>query len=379
MNFLKYFAGLCCIFAAYSTFAQYVTVVDAGSSGSKVYIYKLTDGQVKAITPSGVKKITPGLEHIGTNSASIQAYADALLADTKLAVDEGKTIPVADMSVYVYATAGMRLINPVLANSIYKAINKDLLADGFASVSVKTIPGKMEGVYDWIALNYLKGTLSKGVKHTFGVLDMGGASTEIAFAATKFTPSNKNRFDFSVGKHDYQLYTRSYLGLGQDMLRAQYTNNKNCFPKGYTLPNTHKATGRFKKCVKQIKPIITKVHHVSLPVSLAAKRFYLMSGFYYTATSKPFGFAPGKMRLSAYAQAGKSFCAEKWDNLVAQYPDDHYLYGYCVGSAYHVALLRHGYHFGRHKPAVFHVANSINGTTIDWTLGVAVLLAQSAQ
>src|SRR3989338_3777919 len=109
-----------------------------------------------------------------------------------------------------------------------------IVADGFKTVSVKTISGKMEGVYDWLALNYLKNTLTLPSKNTFGVLDMGGASTEITFA-THENISPNNKFIVNINNHAYQLYSHSYLGLGQDVARSQYTSNANCFPVGYAF------------------------------------------------------------------------------------------------------------------------------------------------
>lgn len=48
---------------------------------------------------------------------------------------------------------------------------------------VKIIDGKDEGIYAWISANYFSEKFSKKTDpvSTFGTLDLGGASTQIAF------------------------------------------------------------------------------------------------------------------------------------------------------------------------------------------------------
>ena len=60
----------------------------------------------------------------------------------------------------------------------------------------RTISGVDEGVFGWIALNYMSGTLLAGqgaggaaVNGTLGALDLGGSSLEVAFAANSAVPA----------------------------------------------------------------------------------------------------------------------------------------------------------------------------------------------
>ena len=376
MSFIsKVTAGLVLILFATSVFAQYFAVVDGGSSGSKMHLYSVEDGKITEITPKGIKATT-ALSRLATDSASVSQFVTTLTNQIANVVDKNHTVTPSEINFYIYATAGMRLAPPSQAEKLYPELTGDLVADGFKTVSVKTITGKMEGVYDWIALNYLKNTLASPSKNTFGVLDMGGASTEIAFA-TQENISPDNKFIVNINNHTYQLYSHSYLGLGQDVARSQYASNANCFPVGYALPSGSAGNGDYSACAQRIAPLVEQVQHVHLALFPKANRFYAISGFYYTATAKPFNSNDGTMTLSKLANSGKAFCHTNWSTLKNLYPDDKYMYGYCFNTAYYDVLLRQGYRFGVQGGDQLSVAKSIDDTDIDWTLGVALLKSQA--
>ena len=153
----------------------------------------------------------------------------------------------------------------------------------------------------------------------------------------------------------------------------KYTNNANCFPVGYALPNNLLGDGDYDACVQRITPLIEEVHHVHLSLFPNANQFYAISGFYYTATAKPFDFNDGTMTLSKLISRGKDFCQTNWSVLQNLYPNDQYMYSYCFNTAYYNVLLRQGYHFGIQSKDQFNIADNIDGTHINWTLGVALL------
>jgi Golgi nucleoside diphosphatase len=79
---------------------------------------------------------------------------------------------------------------------------------------MQTNLGEEEAIYSWTAINFLKGDLlseSKGVgpatggkEGTFGTLDLGGASSQIAFYVKNqgiFLLLLSNRFNFLVSIH----------------------------------------------------------------------------------------------------------------------------------------------------------------------------------
>ncbi len=69
---------------------------------------------------------------------------------------------------------------------------------------IQVIAGDTEGLYGWIAANYLLGGFDSPEKHmhgkghhTYGFLDMGGASAQIAFAPNN-TEAEKHANDLKL-------------------------------------------------------------------------------------------------------------------------------------------------------------------------------------
>ncbi|OTF69296.1 ectonucleoside triphosphate diphosphohydrolase-like protein, partial [Euroglyphus maynei] len=87
------------------------------------------------------------------------------------------------LSIYLGATAGMRLLyqmEPNLARRILDRIQNEFQSNGMNIKRISIISGQEEGMFAWIAANYLSGTLFKN--KSIGILDMGGASAQIARA-----------------------------------------------------------------------------------------------------------------------------------------------------------------------------------------------------
>ena len=109
--------------------------------------------------------------------------------------------------------------------NIYNAIKNSLSSSqNWKAGSIETIPGWQEGLFDWLSLNYEN---IKNGEATSGALDLGGASTQLAFD-TKNIPSSdltsKTKDDTKVVKlklnnKKYKIFSISFLGLGQDQAR----------------------------------------------------------------------------------------------------------------------------------------------------------------
>ena len=100
-------------------------------------------------------------------------------------------------------------------------------------------------MYDWIAVNALcdfePGKLT-------GVLDMGGASTQISF----LTKDGQFNAAVTINQRQYPLFSHSFLGLGQDQAMMQFLNDQSCFNKGYILPDQRPGNGQFNLCEEHL-------------------------------------------------------------------------------------------------------------------------------
>ncbi|QRV92747.1 guanosine-diphosphatase [Ceratobasidium sp. AG-Ba] len=236
---------------------QYALMIDAGSTGSRIHVYKFNNcNPTPALEYEVFKMIRPGLSSYKADPTAAAQSLDQLL---DVAV---KAVPKELQScspVEVKATAGLRLLGHDVAQAILDAVRTRLQTRYPFPVSsrdsaVEIMDGRDEGVYAWLTANYLLGTLSsstspsKSFANTYAVLDLGGASTQIVFEPTFPDSSHHGLLD---GEHKYELtfagrthtlYQHSYLGYG--LMRARRSVHNLV---GFMWEFTHPGEGELKK------------------------------------------------------------------------------------------------------------------------------------
>ena len=207
-------------------------MIDAGSTGSRIHIYKFNNcGAVPELENEVFKmneKSVGGLSKFKDDPVAAAETLDALM---QLAVD---TVPAklrGCTPVAVKATAGLRMIGAESAQAILDQVRTHLENDyPFPVVSsenagVAIMDGSDEGVYAWITTNYLLGKIGGPDKsETAAVFDLGGGSTQIVFEPTfKGAPNGGAPEKLAEGDHKYaldfggqkfELYQHSHLGYG---------------------------------------------------------------------------------------------------------------------------------------------------------------------
>ena len=211
---------------------------------------------------------------------------------------------------FLLATAGMRLLPDDQRNELLKQVcsytrsnTKFQLPE--CDVHIKVIPGEVEGLYGWVAANYLIGgfdspkTHANGRDHhTYGFLDMGGASAQIAFAPNA-TEAERHANDLKLLRMrtvdgtpaEYRVFTTTWLGFGVNEARKRYIEalqNANdvtnpqvfqdpCLPAGLKTstkgtifdpglkdinrqPPWLNGTGQFSTCLTKTLPLLEKDH-----------------------------------------------------------------------------------------------------------------------
>ena len=333
-------------------------VIDAGSSGTRLYEYDYNvssgGGLPKIRNQQKYDSVDGGIQTVDIED--LETYLSNLFSQTDTTPDH----------IYFYSTAGMRTISSTERDKINTAI-KHWLIENYPNtdIQVKTISGQIEGAYAWLSANYINGSL-KNDTQTYGIMDLGGASTQITFESD----SSDNLLNIDVGNRQYTLSSTSYLGLGQDLSIKQYLNEPTCFPVGYDLPNGQKGTGDFLECAITVESLINGTHSIASTQErpLRGLPFYSISGYYYTSSKLGID---SYFSLSNLAEKGKDFCSNQWRELEAghtQYRVDPYLHSYCYNAAYQYTLLSKGYGFNDGQNDIA-VVKKLDGKRISWTLG----------
>lgn len=155
---------------------DYVVMIDAGSTGSRVHVYEFdTCKSPPVLLSEKFEMLKPGLSQFDTDTKGAAASLDPLL---KIAMD---TVPKAKQGctpVAVKATAGLRLLGEEKSKNTLAEVRRHLEEDyPFAVVEdegVSIMDGKDEGVYAWITTNYLLGNIGSSEKlPTAAVFDLG--------------------------------------------------------------------------------------------------------------------------------------------------------------------------------------------------------------
>lgn len=355
-------------------------VFDAGSTSTRGYLYRI--GENVNGVPGGIVETTrikqkPGLSDFGTDPEGAAATIRTILQD-----GDGESPGLLSqlpgpcegrVTVDVLATGGMRSLRreegPIVTDPILDAVRTTLEDLGQDVGRVEIIEGTDEGLYLWLTVNHALGQLD-GMP-TAGVVEVGGASTQIAFAAPGGVP-------VSFAGQVTEVYTQSYLGYGQDQAREDWAISE-CFPLGY-----EGGLGDYASCRAFMEWVLTPEYceasncglpdpsdfmGVPQPPIPSAMPFYAASALLYTASYLELGETP---TTADFARAGAAHCATPWEELEAADPDTpaEYLSAYCFASAWLPSVIER-FGFGRTDASITY-AFDIAGSAPEWTAGAAI-------
>ena len=213
---------------------QYALMVDAGSTGSRIHVYRFNNCGPTPELEDEIFQMTAKKEG-GSGLSSYKGDAEGAAKSLDVLMDVAvKNVPdklKGCTPVAVKATAGLRKLGPEMSDAILKAVRNRLeTVYPFPVVSaekhgVEVMDGVDEGVYAWITTNYLLGKIGGPDKTpTAAVFDLGGGSTQIVFQPTfkqavdggmpEKMQEGDHKYLLSFGGRDFELYQHSYLGYG---------------------------------------------------------------------------------------------------------------------------------------------------------------------
>ncbi|CAF0888067.1 unnamed protein product [Adineta steineri] len=420
-------------------FQDYAVVVDAGSTHSKIFIYTWpadkSDGlgltsrvtQVKSCTPAG-GAITTIKDPTETNvekyfNSSMHSCIDDIPANRK---DRAL--------IFLGGTAGLRLFemkNLSYTNALLNGTRAYFSTLGLLfrapESQVRIISGSEEGLSGWISANMLMGELFKNNKplETYGVSDMGGASTQLSFISPD---ALYHRFNMSLFNTDYETYSHSYLCYGAEQFRYVYLGqminamngsqliNDPCLQNGYTQNFTYNTifslpcvqnrsaplpyintsstftfigTGNYSTCSSFVQEryntsVCTTPNcsfdNVYQPKPIASTlKFIAISAWYSTfrtlapnVTLSPDGNGNYNLSSTNFTQiraAIKAICEQSWSDVPQPDPYRPLL---CFNSMHHWTLLEYGYGMTNDNLKNFQIIRTVNSNEIGWTLGYMI-------
>lgn len=377
---------------------QYVILIDAGSSGSRMHVHGYTrntsvKGGMPIVDPSLNVKKKPGL----SSYASTPSQAAESIALLRTFAEE--QVPAAQRAatpIYLQATAGLRVIPSEKAEAILENVRDELQTWGFRFERswAKIISGREEGINGFIASNYLLGVLNKpdvDEKQTYGVLEMGGASLQLTFCPDVNQMTKEQQQDLvsvTLGGNTFQVYTYSYLGYGLEKAAERYQSEQinNIEADGNPCALTHSmhsGAGDFDKCKAGIDTSLffDGAKHQTCDScsfmglyqpSLQGERFLAIENFWYT--TEFFGLEKEHPFLEKLQEKGKKYCSTDFKEVSEEPPDAN---KYCFSSAYITSLLTQGLSFDSTALSGVQLAHDIEGSGIDWALGAVIVAITS--
>lgn len=448
----------------------YGIVIDAGSSGSRLHIYKWQDPNYAALAEQAknsdeanlksvpkiyqsedwLYKIKPGLSSFENHpDKAYKKHIKPLLKFAETIIPKEK---IKDTPVFLQATAGMRLLKKKTQDKILENICNGIKKHSKFNIDdcsnqIQVIDGETEGIYGWLSLNYLSGhfdnyDVASSEHFTFGFMDMGGASAQIAFVPSDKNDIDRHREDIATvilksingDLQQWDVFVSTWLGFGANQARQRYwaqlvnalPENLNgyddddfstrtlydpCMPKGATadfefkgIKFKGKGLGDFEQCRKSIYPLLLKntpcydepclfngVH--TPPIDFNKDKFVGVSEYWYIPND--IFKLGGDYDYLKFSQDVEKFCNSEWDTILTNNKEgkynsipDSFLIDSCFKSTWILNVLHEGFEMPRSdsfpndddesSAPVFQSLEKVGETELSWTLGRILLYASGS-
>lgn len=381
----------------------YGAIIDAGSSGSRIFLYRWPKNEDDTTTYTKVEQEALFSDERNTGGVTAERGIDMLaelLSGVKAALPS--EVNLNEVPIFLGATAGMRKLDSASEAEIMANIRSLLHSSGFLFRDhwARTLSGEEEGAYGWLVANYLKGNGNlPEVVDTLGALDLGGSSTQISLVSTPKLRQTYSRFHLRIGKLNYPIFTHSYANLGADQARIQHDANfaspSPCYPSGFTEPSSSiSGSSNWEECFNNVAKLFDKrsnlrrgegnpfdaFHDIIKPPIDHEKRFLAMSVFVYVFDFLGLTTGAETADLNALKDRAGYICNLSYTEQTKQYDD--YMtnvpplerktmkpWSQCFNAAYSYHLLSRGYGLPISDTPI-EVYYDINGGKVQWALGM---------
>ncbi|EGV60025.1 hypothetical protein CANTEDRAFT_126815 [Yamadazyma tenuis ATCC 10573] len=398
---------------------KYGIVVDSGSSGSRLQVYRWPDPKYVAkntkepsilqsppkITqePNWSMKTTPGISTYSNKVKKI--WPDHFKKLIKFAEEIVPKDKQSETPIFVLATAGMRLLTPkdqkkLLSQTCLELKKNSKFVIHNCGDHIQIIDGETEGIYGWVGLNYLMNQLEnydgKDAAHeSIGFMDMGGASTQIAFVPSYAEDIKEHREDISRVTlrnvngltQEWNVFVETWLGFGANQARKRYLSqlvelskinsnvgtslNDPCLPKNAEISYDHDGTsykisgiGDYEMCIRTIYPLLMKnvpckeepclFNGVHAPrLNFDKDKFVGISEYWYTANDV--FQSGGEYNYRIFNERVKKYCESNWADILensgkgeySKLDPDKFLKDACFKASWVINILHEGFDLPR--------------------------------
>ncbi|KAM4693903.1 ectonucleoside triphosphate diphosphohydrolase 6 [Discoglossus pictus] len=366
----------------------YGIMFDAGSTGTRIHVYKFSRSPngTPILDHETFKAIKPGLSAFADDPNKSASGINELLNIAKKEIPEHlwKSTPLV-----LKATAGLRLLPGEKAQKLLDKAQDIFQSSPFqvGEDSVSIMNGTDEGIFAWITVNFLTGSLTNPKKKHSGIFDLGGGSTQVTFypyLKDTFTAAPAGYITaYHLFNTTYTLYSHSYLGLGLMSARLEIMGGQEGKPlkKGEQLitpcltPNfmtTFKQAGidyeikgiepkgsLYETCTKRVLKMLNgKVHKAK---EVAKQYFYVFSYYFDRAVDAKLidPVLGGTLKVKDFEMAAKKEC-----NNIQNAPGENPFL--CMDLTYITILLEE---LGFPKEKTLKLVNKINKVETSWALG----------
>ncbi|KAL7330296.1 Guanosine-diphosphatase [Mucor circinelloides] len=402
---------------------QYAVMIDAGSSGSRVHVYKFNYCKEEPELENEVfHMLEPGLSSFADDA---EGAADSLEELLQIAVDSVPKSMQHCTPIAVKATAGLRLLGAEKSDRILQAVRSRLQDKyPFPIADIEIMDGKDEGVYAWITVNYLLGNLKASERSkSAATFDLGGASTQIVFEPEfaldmEHMLPGDHVYELDYAHQKYNLYQHSYLGYGlkeaRKLIKSQVieTWKEEALATGKVyhpcLPQDHKETIKWtsESVTKNVELIGTGAGHAAcrgviekvfakekecplapcafdgvyqppLTETFGDRDLYVFSFFY--DLTQPLGM-PLQFTVREFGELANRVCSGDPEafrhvpdalSILKHSPE------YCLDLTYTHALLRIGYDVPPER--LVRTAKKIRDAETGWCLGASIAMIDDNQ
>lgn len=314
---------------------------------------------------------TVGISSFGGHPEDVASYLAPLLEHARTHIPPSLH---SETPIFLYATAGMRLLpdrqrsDVIDATCSFLKFHSNFRVEAASDVgrcgsSIRVITGEEEGLFGWIAVNYLMDQFTEHNEDrtTYGFLDMGGASTQIAFEPSLGERRSTDKLTEVrlrlVGGEEirHEVFVTTWLGYGTNQARERYIGQAirhveaaqgkdvdhipdPCLPRNLTLSedflhSNHDrsqkqrvvvGTGSFEQCLKDVAPLLNKeapcpdvpclFNGVHVPkIDFSVSHFIGVSEYWYSS-EHVYGLG-GAYNFAEFERAASRFCSRSWDEI----------------------------------------------------------------